>query len=81
MDATWDGTSLHCKWTDLLKRIKNKTISLVPFWSVMYLQSNYWKPIKIIVSEVNCESLMEYFKSLQDLWTQAVHTVYIFVHN
>ena len=37
--------------------------------------------MNIMVSKVNYESLMEYFKTLQDLWTQAIHTVYIFVDN
>ena len=37
--------------------------------------------MNIMVSEVNYECLMEYFKSLEELWTQAIHSVYIFVDN
>ena len=81
MDATWDGKPLHCKWTDLSGRIGNRDSFSYPLLECDVSQSNYWEPMNIMVSEVNYESLMEYFKTLEDLWTQAIHTVYIFVDN
>ena len=79
MDATWDDRPLHCKWTDLSGRTGNRDSFSHPLLECDVSQSNYWEPMKIMVSEVDYESLMEYFKSLQELWTQAIHTVYIFV--
>ena len=78
MDATWNGKALHCQWTDLSGRIGNRDSFSYPLLECDASQSNYWEPMK---SEVNYESLMEYFKSLPELWTQAIHTVYIFVDN
>ena len=81
MDATWDGKPLHCKWMDLSGRIGNRDSFTYPLLECDVSQSNYWEPMNIMVSEVNYENLMEYFKTLEDLWTQAIHTVYIFVDN
>ena len=81
MDATWDGKPLRCKWTDISGRIGNRDSFTYPLLECDVSQSNYWEPMNIMVSEVNYESLMEHFKSLQDLWTEAIHTVYIFVDN
>ena len=81
MDATWDGKPLHCKWTDISGRIGNRDSFTYPLLECDVSQSNYWEPMNIMVSEVNYENLMEYLKSLQDLWTEAIHTVYIFVDN
>ena len=81
MDATWDGKPLHCKWMDLSGRIGNRDSFTYPLLECDVSQSNYWEPMNIMVSEVNYENLMDYFKTLEDLWTQAIHTVYIFVDN
>ena len=81
MDATWGGKPLHCKWTDISGRIGNRDSFTYPLLECDVTQSNYWEPMNIMVSEVNYENLMEHLKSLEDLWTEAIHTVYIFVDN
>ena len=77
MDATWDGKPLHCKWMDLSGRIGNRDSFTYPLLECDVSQSNYWEPMNIMVSEVNYENLMDYFKTLEDLWTQAIHSLLI----
>ena len=66
---------------DLSERIGNRDSFTYSLLECNVSQSNYWEPMNIKVLEVNYKNLMDYFKTLEELWTQAIHTVYIFVDN
>ena len=79
MDATWEGRAMQCQWTDLSGRTGNRDSYTDPLLACDPAQSNYWEPMNLMVSEVNYERLMDYFRSLPHLWTTEIHTVYIYV--